>query len=441
MKRLQIIAALFIGIFLFFGCQPEWKEPIFKGEDWVPPKGTASQQFWTINSPKVLGKHTNGTPPDSLESVNSKYLRYIRAVVVSSDEGGNYFKSMVIQDATGGVELELDMPGLYNAYPVGQKIVLVCNGLVIGDYNNLPQIGWIYNGTQVGRINALFIDKYIIKDGLPSLKNLPKILTNNDIDFSGHNDINKLVRLEGVTFQEEAIGKPFAFNDLPGPTNWKINVPLANGTMKEVMVRTSNYAKFRSMIIENKEYSLTGILTIYRSTYQLMIRTKEDIKASSEESLVFDFTSNNPLVNGQWSNYPATSSSPWAFRTNYMAHIGNPSGDNHKDMDDWFISPEITYPDMANGYLRIEHQLPVNSGVYDAYQIYYTTSKATTFNLSDWKVLGTLNSFPELFDWSNRLPISKIDANTFRIAFRYLSKEPEVKTSEWRIRKVEIRNK
>jgi hypothetical protein len=331
---------------------------------------------------------------------------------------------------------------LYNFYPVGQKIVLVLNGLVIGDYNYLPQIGWIYNGTQVGRINSLHIDKYIIRDGMPSLKNLPKALTNDEIDFSGHRDINKLVKFEGVKFEEEAIGKPLSFNDFT--TDWKIYVPLKNGSNQEVFVRTSDFAKFRNMIIEDKEYNLTGILTIYRNTYQFMLRTKEDIEVFTpkpDESIVFDFAT-NPLADGKWSSYACLgTNTQWLHRPSSasMMHLGNSSGDYKTAMDDWLISPVINYPDITNGYLRIEHQIPVLNAQYEAYQVYYTTSNSTTFNLNDWKKLGDLNSFPSYFEWSNPLPISEINASSFRIAFRYNAPNPDIETYTWNIRKVEIK--
>jgi hypothetical protein len=450
MNRLPLILVLFFGAITFFGCQKKWTEPEFNAENWVQPPGLTDQQFYTIGSTKVVKKHTLGNPPDSIVNPKDKYLRFIKAVVVSSDEGGNYYKSMVIQDETGGVELELDANGLYNSYPVGQKIVLVCNGLVVGDYNYLPQIGWIYNGTQVGRINSLFFDKYIIKDGAPSLKNIPKALTNDEIEFAptlteiNTKDVNKLVRLEGVRFEKEAFGKPLSYNDFT--TDWKIFVPLANGNKQEVFVRTSNYAKFRSMIIEDKEYNLTGILTYFRSTtkspYQLMIRTKEDIQVVTN-SVVFDFSS-NPFSEGMWSCFSRLgTNTQWGYRTTTAAvlHPGNLSGDYHTAMDDWFISPVINFPDFAKGYLHFEHQIPVLNGQYDAYQVFYTTTNSTTFNLTDWKELGEISSFPNSFEWSNKLPISKINADSFRIAFRYNAPDPNIETYAWSIKRVEIRNK
>ena len=444
MNKLRIFLVLLLGTSLLLGCH-NWNEPEFDPNEW-DPTGLDYRNFWTIDNPdadnnqNALWKHRldtiNWNPsPDSLRGVNTP-KRYIKAVVVSSDEGGNYYKSMVIQDETGGVELELDMAGLYTQYPVGQKIVLECNGLVVGDYNGLPQIGWIYNGNQVGRINSLNISKYIKRDGVPSLANLPEILTNDKIDFYSSKDINKLVRLEGVRFQEEAIGEPIAYNHFQ--TEWKITGP---GIPDNVVVRTSNYAKFRSMIIQDKEYNLTGILTIYQTNqpkYQLMIRTREDIVTLNPDILEFDF-SKNPIGEGKWSVYPSTSNSKWVFREEAMAHIyNNPS--TYKEMDDWLISPVITLEEVPNGSLRIFHQINVQNGEYDAYQVYYTTSTSEQFNINDWKKLNKLENFPASYDWSNPISLSEIKSKTFRIAFRYLSNNPNIETYRWDIKKVEIKN-
>jgi len=441
MNRLRLVLILFVGMMLLTGCN-KWSEPEFIIEDW-DDTDIKPNQFWTIKD--VIEKHINGNSPDTL--ITTTKIRYIRAVVVSSDEGGNCYKYMVVQDSTGAVAIQLDLTGIYTRYPVGQKIVLVCNGLqpnspslMIGDYHNLPQIGWMYQGG-VGRINSLFIDHYIIRDGMPSLKNIPKPLTNNEINFDGDSDLNKLVCLEGVKFEPEAIGKQLAFNDFT--TDWKIKVPLANGTTKDVTVRTSNYAKFRSMIIQNKEYNLTGIFTKYNNSYQLVIRIKEDIVAStnSEEIVEFDFAQ-NPIGEGKWSNHSQLGSNTlWAFRSSSMMHYGHELASYQIAMDDWLISPIIEYNDLENGYMRFNHQLNVTIPNYDAYQVYYTTSTAETFNIADWKSLGALSSFPATSGWSNIFHLKNINANKFRIAFRYNAPNPDVTVYQWKITKVEFRNK
>jgi len=434
MNKLRFLLMLFLSIFMFFGCK-KWTEPEFFIPEWVGP--TEPIRYFTINNANpmfsILEQHTIGNPPVPIVSSTFQgQTRYLRVVVVSSDEGGNYYKSLVLQDSTGGIEMQLDMAGLHTVYPVGQKVVIVLNGLVVGDYNHLPQMGWIYQETQVGRINSLYFDQYIIRDGMPSAKNIPRALTNNEIDFGGR-DVNKLVCLERVTFESDAVGEPLAYNHIT--KDWTVYVPLSSGKSQEVVVRTSNFARFRSMIIEDKEYNLTGILTTYRGTPQLMIRTRNDIEMLTSESITFDFTS-NPIGEGKWSIQTLVGEDRWGFRSNYMVHRGSTSG---VLADDWLISPVITVPDeWENGFLHFEHQLPVLNAQYDTYQIYYTTSIAATFNINDWKELK-LSSFPESFEWSNRFFLSEIGAPSFRIAFRYHSVNPGVATYEWRIKTVEIR--
>jgi len=442
MNKLRLITVLFFGIVLFLGCQ-KWKEPESKVSEWIE-NPDIEYKYYKIGKNdeapiySILGRHTPGTPPDSiLIPLTNKELRYVKAVVVSSDEGGNYYKSMVIQDETGGVELELDMTGLFNFYPVGQKIVLLLNGLLIGDYNYLPQIGWLYQGNQIGRINAKFISKYIFRDGLPGLHNLPKPLINDSIDYSGQRDVNKLVRLEGVKFEKDAIGKPFSFNDFT--TEWKISVPLKGGT-QEVVVRTSNFAKFRNTIIEDKEYNLTGILTTYRDKKQLMIRTKDDIVFTHPEgTFLFDFTTNQ-LEDGKWSTQSLLGNTSWTFRNSSLFHAGNQVFLSYKTaMDDWLISPVIKCPDYKKASLRFEHQLPVANNNFGAYKIYYTTSLSNPFNMEDWKLLGEITSPATTYEWISKIPLSVIGSESFRIAFRYYAPDKDVVTYDWNLRKVEIK--
>src|ERR1700744_119412 len=42
----------------------------------------------------------------------------ISGIVIMDDKSGNYYKKIVIQDSTGGIEMELDQNNLYNDYPV-----------------------------------------------------------------------------------------------------------------------------------------------------------------------------------------------------------------------------------------------------------------------------------------------------------------------------------
>lgn len=90
-------------------------------------------------------------PNSSIAELKSKYVSgkfttitndfLIHATVVADDKSGNFYKTIVIQDSTGGIELKLNRTGIYTDFPVGMKIGLKCKGLTIGDYNGLIRLG------------------------------------------------------------------------------------------------------------------------------------------------------------------------------------------------------------------------------------------------------------------------------------------------------------
>ncbi len=62
--------------------------------------------------------------------------------VTTSDKVGNLYKSLYIQDESAGIELKLGKNGLYNEYKIGQWVYVQCDGLTVGDYNGMIQIGY-----------------------------------------------------------------------------------------------------------------------------------------------------------------------------------------------------------------------------------------------------------------------------------------------------------
>ena len=69
---------------------------------------------------------------------------YIRARVATDDYGGNFYKSLVIQQMKDGqqqtLRISVDMGSASGLYQKGQEILIRCNGLSIGRYANQPQL-------------------------------------------------------------------------------------------------------------------------------------------------------------------------------------------------------------------------------------------------------------------------------------------------------------
>lgn len=113
---------------LFLGC--------VKTDIDEPPYNTNYPTYNANFSIKDLrALHTNG----KFETINEDYL--IKAVVVADDKSGNYYKTLVVQDSTGGMEVKINAVGLFNTFPVGRRVYLKLKGLTLGDYNGNFQIG------------------------------------------------------------------------------------------------------------------------------------------------------------------------------------------------------------------------------------------------------------------------------------------------------------
>ena len=373
----------------------------------------------------------NGTQ-DSICRYDEQFI--VKAVVVSSDEGGNCYKYLTIQDETGGIEIAIDRSSLYNDYPVGQTVYLNCAGLIVGDYHNKYQVGWVYQGS-VGRIAPAALDHYLSKDGLPDLNNP---LVAHPIEINGSSDltaenVNCLVKIDGCKFDAADNGLPLSNNDFTTDRNVTFN----GGS---ITVRTSNYAYFRNTLIDaSKEYCLYGILSVYNSTYQLTLRTKNDIQFSSASQVetIADLTFDaNCFTSGGWSQYPDNQS--WKFQAyggnNFVYH-----NTATESCDDWLISPELTLGDLNGAQLFLDHQNNVGGSPATYYQVYYsTTYNGGAFNESEWTAFNpNLNNYPSSFALSNGLDLSVIGNQKFRIALRY-RKSGTVDGTRWAVRGVKI---
>ena len=105
--------------------------------------------------------------------------KVVSGIVVADDRSGNFYKSLSIQDATGGISFRLDGTNLFNNYPVGRRLYIKVKGLCVGDYGGLVQLGAVDNSTTTITQTPLpqnLFDKYIIKGSLGNVV-APKVFT------------------------------------------------------------------------------------------------------------------------------------------------------------------------------------------------------------------------------------------------------------------------
>jgi hypothetical protein len=191
----------------------------------------------------------------------------IKGRITGNDIGGNIYKQVALQDATGGIIIAVNQNGLNGYMPVGQEILVNLKGLHIGGYGKMAEIGAPYNGSSIGRMNKDIWLTHFKITGAIDASVYPPIEFSNSLDKD--NDAVKLVVFKNVSFKEANGKNTFATTD--ATTNRNLNE-------FKVIVRTSNYADFAGDILPMGKVNLTGILTRFNNDWQLLIRTADDIQ-------------------------------------------------------------------------------------------------------------------------------------------------------------------
>lgn len=199
----------------------------------------------------------------------------ISGVVCMDDRSGNYYKKVVIQDSTGGIEVLMDQTNLYTDYPIGRKIYVKCKGLYVGSYHSLPQLGGAPDATgAITAINGTTINDYVIKATFPNKIPVDTFNYSDLINPSSKvNLLNKIVAIRDVQFADIDAGQVYA------SASATTNRTLATCSITSgIVVRSSNYSKFQPILTPTGQGVIVGLYTRYDATPQLIIRDTTDVR-------------------------------------------------------------------------------------------------------------------------------------------------------------------
>jgi hypothetical protein len=304
MKNLKFLALAFAATF-FAGCvNDDFKDPDFSG--------TCTDLTATKTVQQIAALAT------------ASYVKYesediIEAYVTSSDEGGNFYKSLSLVSVDGqqGFSIPIDDYNLYTKYEPGRKVFVdMKNRYIVREFGS-PVIGNLYNnGTpdittddEVGRISPVEYQSILTRS---CTKVDESEIINNITINQALNDsyLNKLIEFDNVQFTDASMGKTYfdaTLNDLGGATNHLITNEFGN----TIIVRVSSYANFASKSVSSKSGKIRGVLTKYNTDYQFMVRTESDINLTNDR-LTIDFF---PPIGGTALNYSGSLNEPFTTYT------------------------------------------------------------------------------------------------------------------------------
>ncbi|OCA69592.1 hypothetical protein BBI01_15790 [Chryseobacterium artocarpi] len=230
------------------------------------------------------GKAAYVFPEDKTPNDSSDDL-YIQGYVTSTDETGNIYKTIYIQDAlenpTHGFTISVDLVSSYTRFPQGSKIYVKLNGLAVGTYGNVVQLG-VRTGSESGvnavsRIPEKAVPNIIFRSCTtrgeikPLIKTLAELATNEDL-------IGCLVQLPEVEFDSRSLCSNFAPNGqtVDRGIGEKFNASTKKYTSTAV-IRNSGYASFANQTLPAGKGKMTGVYSKFNSTTQLYINKVADL--------------------------------------------------------------------------------------------------------------------------------------------------------------------
>ena len=213
----------------------------------------------------------------------------IKGVVTGNDIEGNIYNEVFIEDGTGAFIICIAQGGIYGFMPVGQEILIDLKGLYVGAYGQQGEIGTPYTSasgsTYVSRMNRFLWNQHyrLIGTADPS-KVQPVEFDQRKIKDAAYLDSHcgRLMTIKNVELQAADGKAVFA----PDDGSVTLTANCANRNFKDIsssnlVLRTSTYADFAGNVMPTGTVNVTGIFTRYRNTWQILMRSINDIQPAN----------------------------------------------------------------------------------------------------------------------------------------------------------------
>jgi len=359
-----------------------------------------------------------------LTLINGDFV--LKAKVIANDRSGNLFKYIYVEDATGGIRINIDKADLYNdsRFAVGREVYIKLKNLYVGAVSGEIQLGSPF-GVAVGRIAEADIYKYFFDSNKPTTAVVP---TEKTITQFTAGDVGKWVKIKNLQFIAGDLEKVYASGAVTNRT-------LEDCSGNKIILRTSNFADFAGTTIEAGKGDVYGVLSVFNGVYQLWIT---DILGADLDNPRCDGTVYTPLpvlygdsfavggLNADWTTVSVTGAQVWTTSntgngTNYYAVMNGFVGVNNAN-EDWMISKSVSLVGKTKAAVNFISDVRYSGNALQVYATEnYTGNPATT----TWVLLpAALDTNTGAFgDWvsSGNVDLSAFLGKNVRIGFKYTS--------------------
>ena len=373
----------------------------------------------TVADVKKLFTGSNYLIPDNI---------YIKGKVTANDETGNLYRYIYIEDATGGIRININKANtIYQDYrfKVGKNLIVKLKDLYIGKYNGEFQIGTL-SGSTLGFIAEADIYKYLFDSNEPATS---VTATEKTIPQLTSDDVGKWIKIKNVQFIDTELGNTYSGNRT-----------LIDCTGNKIILRTNSQASFSSAMIDNGKGDIYAILSIYNGVYQLIIPKQanadlEGIRCDGTLPVYETIFSDAFASLSNWTAVNVSGTQVWATTT-----FGNPAPSAIMDgkgsaNEDWLVSKKITIPSTYKEVFFSFETDGRNAG--SLLEVYITDNYTGSVSTTSWtKTNPALDT--DLANFAGFVNSGKVDISSFKgkdivVAFKYTSTSTSVPSTTWEV--------
>lgn len=440
MKRLRYIIMVMVAT-LMASCM---------GSDYAAPELDPDNAPWGNNEIAETNVVSIADLKDRYASTiaNNGYVKIeedmqIKGVVTGNDYAGNIYQQIPVQDETGALVVGVSASALHGFLPEGQEILIDLKDLYIGGYGEQCQIGSVYTSPNTGKTGIGRMDRYTWQKHFRLIGEADVAKADalaEDFDPSKMTDASymeanagKLMTIRRVSFLNADGKSVFAPDDgSVALTSNCANRALREYSSRNIVVRTSTYADFAQEIIPEGTKDIKGIFTRYYDTWQILLRSTDDITDSQLAALEGltdgqgDFVVEDKVLPNDldyvwaWSGSYGMKASAYLNNTNYAA-------------ESWLISPAIDLSQLTSATLTFEQAGNFFSDMQADCSVLVSTDR------QNWTPL-TLDVWPEGNSWDFYTSTADLSAyagqSVVYLAFRYTSSD--MKAGTWEVRNVVV---
>lgn len=361
----------------------------------------------------------------------------IKAVVTGNDVSGNIYNQVSVQDASGAIIIAINGSGLSGYLPVGQEILVNLKGLYIGSYKKLPQIGGVNTKLSDGSLGMGKIERAIWNEHF-------KILNPGEADASTVvPEEFDLTKLTDVAYMEANVGKLMTLKKVkfasangknvwaPDDTNTSLELIDAETGKRinknNLVVRNSGYSKFANEVVPQGVFDITGIFTRYNNTWQIVLRSTDDLKSVvlAYLSEPFDASQGNFTIDNIKLADGVEFVWKWASAAYGMKASGYVNG-SKQELQSRLKSPAIDLKSAKSAKLMFDQAINFASDMKQECKVQISTDGKT------WTDLG-VQGYPTENSWtfvSSTADLTKYCGKTIYIGFLYSSSPTSAPTWE-----------